>query len=334
MNAAAADDLDARIIAQLADDGRRSNRDVARALELPERSVGLRVRRLLASNDMRIVAIVDMLAAGFDCVANVGVRVSGRAPAAVAAELAHFPQVLSVLLMSGTHPIEIVVAARDLAALGQFFERDLYSIAGVTEWSPSLRLRVLKVEAGMAPFTAAPHSSLGFPADSTLDATARGIIELLWAEPRATNQQIATRLGSSETTVRSRIADLRARGVLRITAVNNLRVGDGQAFAAVGIDVEPGRLDDVSRALDGFPEVRFAATVAGRRHILTMLAAATPAQLAALAYDRLAGVPGVARVELAQALHFVKHDYRWSPAVAARAGAVPQRGPTATPHGR
>jgi hypothetical protein len=54
-----------------------------------------------------------------------------------------------------------------------------------------------------------------------------------------------------------------------------------------------------------------------------MLAAATPAQLAALAYDRLAGVPGVARVELAQALHFVKHDYRWSPAVAARAGAVP-----------
>jgi hypothetical protein len=26
--------------------------------------------------------------------------------------------------------------------------------------------------------------------------------------------------------------------VLRITAVNNLRVGDGQAFAAVGIDVD------------------------------------------------------------------------------------------------
>src|SRR6187455_610597 len=96
MNAAAADELDARIIAQLADDGRRSNRDVARALELPERSVGLRVRRLLASNDMRIVAIVDMRAAGFECVANVGVRVSGRTPVEVAADLARFPQVLSV----------------------------------------------------------------------------------------------------------------------------------------------------------------------------------------------------------------------------------------------
>ena len=71
----------------------------------------------------------------------------------------------------------------------------------------------------------------------------------------------------------------------------------------------------MSRALDGFPEIRFAATVAGRCHILTMLVAATPLQLASLGYDRLAAVPGVARIELAQALRFVKHDYRWSPAL-------------------
>jgi Lrp/AsnC family transcriptional regulator for asnA, asnC and gidA len=243
--------------------------------------------------------------------------------------------VLSVLLMSGPYPVEIVVAARDLAAMGHLIERDLYAIPGVAEWSPSLRLRVLKVEAGLAPFTALPDSPPGFPADGGLDATARGIIEVLWTEPRATNQQIAVRLGSSETTVRSRIADLRARGALRITAISNLRVGAGQAFAAVGIEVQPGRLDDVCRALEGFPEVRFAATVAGRCHILTMMVAPTPVQLAALAYEKLAGVRGVTRIELAQALRFVKHDYRWSPAVgAATLGSPVQGGPAATPQGR
>src|SRR5262245_7964128 len=114
------DDGDARIISALAEDGRRSNRDVSRTVGLSERVIGQRIRRLREHDVMRVVAVVDMHAAGFEAVVNIGVRVSGRAVDDVARELARLPQVLSVLLMSGGSDIEIVVVARNQAALATF----------------------------------------------------------------------------------------------------------------------------------------------------------------------------------------------------------------------
>jgi len=332
------DDGDARIIAALAEDGRRSNRDVSRAVGLSERVVGQRIRRLREDDVMRVVAVVDMHAAGFESVVNIGVRVAGRAAEDVARDLARLPQVLSVLLMSGGSDIEIVVVARNPSALAMFVESALHRIAGIESLSPSLRLRVLKVEAGLAPLVAPSGEALTFPADSPLDETARGIVEQLWSHPQATNQDIARRLGSSETTVRGRIADLRARRALRITAINNLRVGDDLVFAAVGVSVEPGHVEHVAERICELSEVRFAATVLGRFHLLTMVVAHTPAELSALTHATIGRVRGVARVEAAQALRFVKHDYRWAPLHTTPlqpATGHPQRaGPTATPHGR
>jgi Lrp/AsnC family leucine-responsive transcriptional regulator len=329
----ALDDGDTRIIAALADDGRRSNRDVSRAVGLSERVVGQRIRRLRELDVMRVVAVVDMHAAGFESVVNVGVRVSGRAAEDVARDLARLPQVLSVLLMSGGNDIEIVVAARNHATLATLVETALNRIPGIETLSPSLRLRVLKVEAGMAPLVAPSGAALAFPPDSPLDETARGIVGQLWSDPQTTNQDIAKRLGSSETTVRGRIADLRARGVLRITAINNLRVGNDLVFAAVGIGVDPGQLDHVAEKVCALAEVRFAATVLGRCHLLTMIVTHTAAQLSSLVHTTIGRVRGVARVEAAQALRFIKHDYRWAPLQASSAVAQ-WAGPTATPHGR
>src|SRR5262249_46175384 len=135
----ALDEGDARIIAALAEDGRRSNRDVSRAVGLSERVVGQRIRRLREQDVMRVVAVVDMHAAGFESVVNIGVRVSARSAEDVARELARLPQVLSVLLMSGGSDIEIVVVARNHAELATFVESSLHRIPGIETLSPSLR---------------------------------------------------------------------------------------------------------------------------------------------------------------------------------------------------
>jgi Lrp/AsnC family leucine-responsive transcriptional regulator len=319
----AADATDSRIIAQLAADGRRTNRDVARTLGLSERLVGLRIRRLRDQDAMRIVAAVDMQAAGFGTVVNVGVRVSGRPAEDVASELANEPQILSVLLMSGASDLEIVAVAHDHASFVDFVERVLHRQPGIQSLAPSYRLRVLKVEPGMAPIVQPPQTLLDFPAHCPLDATARAIITHLWQDPRATNQDIARKMQSSETTVRARIADLRSRGILRITALNNLPIDERHAFAAVGIEVAPGRADDVAGALLTSAEVRFAATVFGRYHMLAMIVAPNAARLSQIVHSRLAHTPGVTRVEVAQALRFVKHDYRWSPTVGPDVPAMP-----------
>jgi Lrp/AsnC family transcriptional regulator, regulator for asnA, asnC and gidA len=268
---------------------------------------------------MRVVAVVDLQAAGFEFVVNVGIGVSGRAAEDVASELARFPEVLSVLLMSGDQAIEAVIAARNHARFAAFVESTLHRVPGIASFSPSIRLRVLKVEPGMAPLVATPeHATTDspgspFPLDSPLDEMARGIVTHLWRDPQATNQDIAQRLGSSETTVRGRIADLRARGALRITAINNLRVGEDLVFAAVGVDVDTGHVDRVADALRAIGEVRFLATVLGRHHLLAMIVAPTSAQLSHLVHSTIAHMPGVSQVAAAQALRFVKHDFRWAP---------------------
>ena len=81
------DDTDSRIISLLEEDGRRSNRDIARILGITEKQVGARIRRLLQQDVMRIVAVVDVFAAGFEFMMTAGVRVDNRPATEVAQQL-------------------------------------------------------------------------------------------------------------------------------------------------------------------------------------------------------------------------------------------------------
>lgn len=306
------DDTDSRIISLLEEDGRRSNRDIARILGITEKQVGARIRRLLQQDVMRIVAVVDVFAAGFEFMMTAGVRVDNRPATEVAQQLAEFPEVLSVLLMSGPYDIEIVLVARDYPALAQFVQERLCLVKGIRSITPSLRLQVFKFETGMAPIVDHASDTVPFPESSDLDAIDQGIIRCLWENPRATNQDIALRLRSSESTVRMRIADMRRRNVLRITAVNNLGVGEGRLFAFVGIGLDGAHHAAVAEQLCAMRAVRFVAAVLGRYDMLAMVLVDSAAQLVEFAYQRIATIRGVRSVELAQALRFVKYDYRWT----------------------
>ena len=97
---------------------------------------------------MRIVAVTDVYGAGFEFMLSIGIEVSGRPPAEVATQLAAFPEVLTVVLMSGEYDIEIVLVARDQEALGRFVQDQLAGIAGIRRLTPSLRLEVYKFQTG------------------------------------------------------------------------------------------------------------------------------------------------------------------------------------------
>lgn len=306
------DDIDARIISLVEEDGRRSNRDIARILSLSEKQVGTRIRRLLDDDIMRIVAAVDVFAAGFEFMLTIGVEVRGRPADEVAEQLAAFPEVLTVVLMSGPWDIEIVVVAETHDALGAFVKERLSRVKGVRALAPSLRFDVLKFQTGLGPILPSQHPPLAFPAHSALDELDQGIVRELWRDARAVNQEIATRLATSESTVRARLAQLRERHVLRLTAINNLQVGDGVVFAFVGLEVDRTHAAAVARELSAIEEVRFAATVLGRYDILAMVVLESTARLAALLHERIARIRGVESAKAHQALRFVKHDYRWT----------------------
>ena len=149
---AALDDTDIAIIELLRNDGRLPYRAIARELGLTEATVRSRVKRLEESNTMRVVAVADIEAAGYDMLLAVGVQVEGRGPEAVARDLAAIPEVFSVNVVVGAQDVEILVVAEDSAALADLLGNTLANVPGVRRLTPALAVDVLKNQPDWVPF--------------------------------------------------------------------------------------------------------------------------------------------------------------------------------------
>ncbi|MEH6590803.1 MAG: Lrp/AsnC family transcriptional regulator [Halioglobus sp.] len=146
------DDVDNAIIDLLRQDGRLPYRAIARELALTETTVRARVRRLEDSNTMRVVAVTDIEAAGYQMLLAVGVQVENLDPEEVARTLAKIPEVFSVNVVLGRHDIEILVVAENPEDLNQLLTQRLASIPGVRRLTPSLAVDVLKNQPDWVPF--------------------------------------------------------------------------------------------------------------------------------------------------------------------------------------
>jgi DNA-binding Lrp family transcriptional regulator len=149
------DATDQAIIELLRKDGRMPFRAIARALDIAENTVRARVRRMEESDTMRVVAVTDIEAAGYGMLLAIGVQVEGRSPELVARDMAAIAEVFSVNVVVGAQDVEILVVARDQAALSELITDKLGAIPGVRRLTPALALDVLKNQPDWVPFHAA-----------------------------------------------------------------------------------------------------------------------------------------------------------------------------------
>jgi Lrp/AsnC family transcriptional regulator for asnA, asnC and gidA len=148
------DATDQAIIELLRQDGRMPYRAIARTLAIAENTVRARVRRMEESDTMRVVAVTDIEAAGYGMLLAIGVQVEGRSPELVARDMAAIAEVFSVSVVVGAQDIEILVVARDQAALAALISDKLGAIPGVRRLTPALALDVLKNQPDWVPFHA------------------------------------------------------------------------------------------------------------------------------------------------------------------------------------
>lgn len=169
------DATDERIIELLRSDGRMPYRAMAAEVGLTEATVRSRVRRLEESNAMRVVAVTDFQAAGYELMLAVGIQVDDRDPLDVAEVLAKIPEVFSINLVIGSYDIEALVVARDQGALTNLVFHRLATLPGVLRVAPSLVVDVLKNQPDWVPLSDAtePESSVcdggtAFPRESAI----------------------------------------------------------------------------------------------------------------------------------------------------------------------
>ena len=119
------DELDREIIKILQLDGRIPYTDVARQLDISEATVRNRVSRLVDQEIIQIIGLVDPYRLGYDAPAMIGVSVDPRQLESAAAEIALFPEVSYLIMVSGEYDLMVEVMCRDRKELTDFLNQKL-----------------------------------------------------------------------------------------------------------------------------------------------------------------------------------------------------------------
>lgn len=148
------DGTDARIMQALIDDGRQSNRRIARRLEVSEGTVRARLNRLTEAGLMRVAAMVEPLALGMiGVVANVGLRVNRDAISSVADALETLPQTLFSAVTVGSADVNVAIAGTDQNDLLDTVLRQIRSLPGVRSTETLQMIDIVRFAASMKRLT-------------------------------------------------------------------------------------------------------------------------------------------------------------------------------------
>ncbi len=125
------DELDALIVAELQDDGRRSYKEIGERLGVSAGTVRARALQLMEDGVVDVIAIPNAWKMGFPIVAVVGLRVTPGKAEAVADILAEREEIAWVGLVATGFDVMFEVALKDAQELGHYRERVIASLPGV-----------------------------------------------------------------------------------------------------------------------------------------------------------------------------------------------------------
>jgi Lrp/AsnC family transcriptional regulator for asnA, asnC and gidA len=138
------DEVDREIIRLLQRDGRTSNTDIARALEVTETTIRKRIARLIDEDLVNVVAVPTPRAVGMTLSAIIGISVQLPSLRAVSERLVAYQEVRYVGVATGRYDIIVEAFFNDQEHLLEFVSRKLGALNGVTGAETSLILKVAK----------------------------------------------------------------------------------------------------------------------------------------------------------------------------------------------
>lgn len=301
------DQLDQQIVAKLRENARITNKAIAADLDVAESTVGARIRSLSDRNVMRIVAMHDVRALGYDLLAHAEVDVAGRDPRQVADELAAIPEITAIALFSGTPQIMLHLLARDRKHLLHLVVEKLGRTAGVDCVRTTISLQVMKFVSEYATFAGEADGAEG---DGILDIHDR-IIRLIERDARLSNREIARLVGVSETFVRKRLKALAMSGAMRLGAMIDPKALGLSCAAFLQIKVKPIHMQSVASKLVDLSELSFVSLTSGAYDILGVATVRDRMALMEVVNRNVMCLPGIKSVDTKEYVDVVKYRYNY-----------------------
>ena len=309
------DALDRALVHALQIDGRAPFRRIAETLEVSDQTVARRYARLRSVQALRVTGVSDAAAAG-EVQWMVRAGCAPDAAAEIADALARRPDTSWITLNSGGTEIVCSLQAPDSAAADEMLLGKLSRTPRVHDVSahqvlhvfyggprePYAKQGALSPEqvarlAGHVPAPCAPRA---------LDDLDRNLLRLLRADGRTAVEDLARDCGTSASTVRRRLGELRGSGLLYLGVDLAPAAQDRPIRTVLCLAVLPAHLDQAGQALAAHPEVTFVAATTGRTNVATMVATPDPAAFYRYLTTKIAALPGVTATESSPVIRTVK----------------------------
>lgn len=138
------DELEIAIVSRLRQDGRTSNRELARELGYSEATIRRRVRALIDEGHLKIVAIADPARLGFHIDVIMGVQIQPGRVTDAARGFAELENVRAVTITTGGADLIVAAIFRSNDEVLQFLDAGIAKIPGVVRITTSHTVKVVK----------------------------------------------------------------------------------------------------------------------------------------------------------------------------------------------
>ncbi|MGW7485546.1 Lrp/AsnC family transcriptional regulator [Streptomyces sp. NPDC054786] len=310
------DALDRRLVHALQLDGRAPFSRIAAVLGVSDQTVARRYTRHRTTGALKVLGLADAQALG-EITWMVRVQCTPDAAVSVAEALARRSDTSWVSLMSGGTEIAAVCRAPSSdhsdALLLQKLPRTP-SVVGVTahcllhEFFGGPRGLISKsgalTDAQIAELSPQPSNPPAAPV--TLTDADRRLFDALGRDGRTPLGELAAVTGWSPSTVRRRLAELRADGVLYYDVDYDLRQFGYGVMVALWLSVAPAELAAAGEALAAHPEVAFACATTGPHNLFASVLCPSVGALYTYLTTRVAALPGIRAMESAPRIRHLK----------------------------
>jgi DNA-binding Lrp family transcriptional regulator len=311
------DQLDRQIIHALIIDGRVPFSRVATVVGVSEQTVARRYRRMRSAGVVQVVGVPDTQRLGLTEWA-VRLQCVPDAAAAVAGALARRPDTYWVQLVSGGTEIDCVVRPTDDSG-HDLLLRQLPSSRRIVAISAHSLLHIFRGNTDHWPtaaeaLTAEQTAMLAQPASgdagralaTRLGPDDRVLLAELARDGRASYAELAHATHWHESTVRRRIFELRAAGVLYLDIDIDGAAYGMRTWVHMWMSVAPARLAAVGEALAHHPEIPFVAATTGTSNLTASVLCRDNDALYQYLTERIASLDGVNALEVAPIMRTVK----------------------------
>jgi DNA-binding Lrp family transcriptional regulator len=314
-------ELDWAILDELTHAPQASARAVAERLNRPVGEIAARIRSLDRKNTSRVLAVLDLKAAGQDfCFIEISAR--GRPLKELVTELAALPETTHVSTISGgRHDLLVLVRFRGLSMLHRILYDQIALIRGVAEFNVSIVLdvpvfhsRSIIMSGSFTPLEL--HENIMDLAqnydESVMDDLDRRIVSELQQNARRSINSIARKYQINASTIRYRIRSLESRGLMRFITVLEPRVVGLTTFTLIEMHTQANQIAEVTKQLANVPWLPQLFHCAGTANLLGIAVTDSPETMKRIKCEELSELPGVEHVETSTLIRTYKFDLRWA----------------------